>query len=116
MVAAHCLWIAAFPSAAAASHMISMAMPKPFFIANARSKPTRAGEAIDDAARHLAYKLYEATNRQAGAWQALGEIRERAENVPRALPPGSVNLRQNIAGSVPAHTPTQHSQRPRLTP
>ena len=98
MVGAHCLWIAAFPSAAAASHMVSMAMPKPFFIANAKSKPTRTSEAVDVAARHLAYKLYEATNGQPGAWQALGEIGERPATVARAVERGWVIVRQDIGG------------------
>lgn len=73
-------------------------MSKPFFIANAKSKPTRTGEAIDVAARHLVYKLYEATNGQPGAWQALGEIGERPATVARAVERGWMIVRQVIGG------------------
>ncbi len=63
-------------------HRLSSVMSKPFFVAT--SKPTRAGEAIDVAARHFVYKLYEATNGRPGVWHALSEIGEAKVTVARA--------------------------------
>jgi hypothetical protein len=63
-------------------------MSKPFFIPNANSKPLRNAEAIDVAARYLAYKLYEATDRQPEAWHVLREIGETKATVARAVERG----------------------------
>jgi hypothetical protein len=68
-------------------------MSKRFFIAN--SKPLRSAEAIDVAARHLVYKLYEATNGQLGAWHVLREIGETKATVVRAVERGWVLVRQD---------------------
>jgi len=70
-------------------------MSKPFFIPNANSKPVRNAEAIDVAARYLAYKLYEATNGQLGAWHVLREIGETKATVARAVERGWVLVRQD---------------------
>ena len=59
------------------------------------SKPPRTAEAIDIAARYLLYKLYDATNRQPGAWQALGKmIGESRETVARAVKRGWITVRE----------------------
>ena len=50
---------------------------KPFFIAGTKSKPPRTAEALDVAARHLVYKLFEATDGMLGVWHVLAEIGER---------------------------------------
>ena len=57
-------------------------------MAPAKVKPPVTIEAVDVAARHLVYKLFEETNGQPGAWQVLGEIRERPETVAKAAERG----------------------------
>jgi len=69
-------------------------MSKPFFIANGKSKPLRTAEAVDVAARHLVYKLFEATSGRPGAWHVLGEIGERPATVARAVERGWMVVRE----------------------
>jgi hypothetical protein len=49
---------------------------------------SRASDATDVAARHFVYKLYDATNRELGAWQVLRGIGEGAATVARAVQRG----------------------------
>jgi hypothetical protein len=63
---------------------------KPFFIADAKSKPSRTGQAIDVAARYFTYKLYEATNGRTGVWHVLRDIGEAKATVGRAVERGWV--------------------------
>jgi hypothetical protein len=69
-------------------------MSKPFFVSSSRSKPSRPVEAVDIAARHLVYKVFEATDRVQGAWQVLGEIGERPATVKRAVERGWMITRE----------------------
>ena len=63
-----------------------------------KSKPPRTAEALDVAARYFLYKLYDATNRQPGAWQVLGKmIGESKETVARAVERGWVVVRDEAA-------------------
>jgi len=71
---------------------------KPFFIASTKVKPLRTAEAEDVAARHLTYKLYEATNGTPGAWHPLGEVGERPATVARALDLGWIVVRNHEMG------------------
>jgi hypothetical protein len=71
---------------------------RPFFIANAKRKPSKTGQAIDVAARYFIYKLYEATNGQTGAWQLLREIKEAPATVARAVERGWVIVRREDSG------------------
>ncbi|MBV8186999.1 MAG: hypothetical protein JO339_07150 [Alphaproteobacteria bacterium] len=63
-------------------------MSKPFFTPSSRSKPTRTMEAVDVAARHLVYELFEATDGVQGAWHVLGKIGQRPATVSRAVERG----------------------------
>jgi hypothetical protein len=66
-----------------------------------KSKPPRAAEALDVAARYFLYKLYDATNRQAGGWQVLGKmIGESRETIARAVELGWVVVRDEAVGKV----------------
>jgi hypothetical protein len=85
-------WLA--QSDATVARRIFRAMSKPFFIPPAKSKPPRAGEAIDVAARYLVYKLYGATNGQLGAWHELPGLGEAKATVARAVERGWVVIRQ----------------------
>jgi hypothetical protein len=73
-------------------------MLKPYFIAASKGKPPRTAETVDVAARHLLYKLYDATSRVPGAWHALGEIGERSETVARAVERGWIIVRERDSG------------------
>ena len=77
-----------------AAHGLPRIMLTPYFIAASKSKPPRTAETVDVAARHLLYKLYDATSRVPGAWHALGEIGERPETVARAVERGWVVVRE----------------------
>jgi hypothetical protein len=56
---------------------------------------------LDIAARYFLYKLYDATNRQPGAWQVLGKmIGESKETVKRAVERGWVIVREDAVGGV----------------
>jgi len=77
-------------------------MYKPFPINPTKSKPPRTAEAIDVAARHLLYKLFEATSGQLRAWHVLGKIGERPETVARAEERGWIVVRQDGNGRVKA--------------
>lgn len=63
-----------------------------------RIAPAKTGDAIDIAARHLTYKVYEATNGELGAWCALGKIGERPETLARAIERGWVVVRGDGKG------------------
>jgi len=66
-----------------------------------KSKPPRTAEALDVAARYFLYKLYDATNRQPGAWQMLGKmIGESRETIARAVERGWVVVRDEAVGKV----------------
>ena len=66
-----------------------------------KSKSLRTAEALDVAARYFLYKLYDATNRQPGAWQVLGKmIGESKETVKRAVELGWVVVRDEAVGKV----------------
>jgi hypothetical protein len=67
---------------------------KPFFIAGTKSKPPRTADALDVAARHLVYKLFEATDGVLAVWHVLGEIGERPATVARAIERGWVITRE----------------------
>jgi hypothetical protein len=67
---------------------------KPFFVPTAKNKPPKTAEAVDVAARHLAYKLFEATDGMRGAWAVLGKIGERPATVARAVERGWVVTRE----------------------
>jgi hypothetical protein len=69
-------------------------MSKPFFAPTAKSKPSRTAEAVDVAARHLVYKLFEITDGVQGAWHILGKIGEPPATVARAVERGWVITRE----------------------
>ena len=71
---------------------------KPFFIPTTKSKPARTGQAIDVAARHFIYKLFEATNGQPMSWQALRGLGEAPATVARAAERGWVAVRRDDSG------------------
>ena len=75
-------------------------MAKPPFFAQAKTKARRAAEAVDVAARHLVYKLYEATRGRPDAWQVLGKIGERPETIARALDRGWLIVRDDRIGRI----------------
>ena len=54
----------------------------------AKSNPSRTAETLDVAARHLVYKLFEATDGIPGAWHVLGKIGETPATVARAVERG----------------------------
>ena len=70
----------------------------PVSIPPARSKPLPTVDAVDVAARHLVYKLSDATNGLPGAWHELGLMGERPETVTRALERGWVVVRVGEGG------------------
>ena len=74
---------------------------KPYRIVPRKSKPPRTAETLDIAARYFLYKLYDATNRQPGAWQVLGKtIGESKETVQRAVERGWVIVQEDAVGGV----------------
>ena len=95
------LWHSGGPSAPTAPQVacpIAMSFT-PYRAAPRKSKPQRTAEALDVAARYFLYKLYDATNRQPGAWQVLGNmIGERKETVKRAVGRGRVVARDEAVG------------------
>ena len=58
------------------------------------SKPLRTAEAVDIAARHLVYKLFERTDGVQDAWHILSEIGEKQAAVARAIERGWVITRE----------------------
>jgi len=67
----------------------------PFILPNGKSAAPRTAEVLDVAARHLVYKLYDATDKLRGAWHALGNIiREKPATVARAVERGWVVTRE----------------------
>ena len=69
---------------------------KPYLVVPRKSKAPPTAEALDIAARYFLYKLYDATNRQPGAWQVLGKmIGESKETVKRAVERGWVIVRED---------------------
>jgi hypothetical protein len=60
----------------------------------------RPAEAVDVAAKHLVYKLYEATNGRPGAWQVLGKIGGQPQTVARAVERGWVIVRNDDVGRI----------------
>jgi hypothetical protein len=74
---------------------------KPRIVVPRKSKPPPTAEALDIAARYFLYSLYDATNREPGAWQVLGKtLSESKETVQRAVERGWVIVRENAVGGV----------------
>ena len=71
---------------------------RPYLLAPTKGKPQGTIQAVDVAARHLVYKLFEETNGRPGAWQVLGAIRERPETVAKAAERGWLVVRQDEDG------------------
>jgi hypothetical protein len=57
-------------------------------------------EAVDNAARCLLYKVYDATAGRADAWQVLGCPEERPEAVARAVERGWIIIRDDCIGRI----------------
>jgi len=79
--------------------MLRVVVRPPFIPRRTKSAASTTAEAIDVAARHLVYKLYEATNGQPGAWQAVGKIGERPATLARAVERGWVIVRDDGIGN-----------------
>src|ERR1700761_3667079 len=77
-------------------------MTKPFVMTSTKGKAPapRAAEAVDVAAKHLVYKLYETTRGRPDAWQVLGKIGERPETVARAVERGWLIVRDDNIGRI----------------
>ena len=91
---APCLWISlGFWRGSSWGIEETVAVFRPFPITPAKSKPLGTTQAVDVAARHLVYKLFEATDGQPGEWKALGLIGERPETVARAVERGWLVVR-----------------------
>ena len=60
----------------------------------------RTAEAVDVAARHMMYVLYEATGGRPDAWQGLGKIGERPETIVRAVERGWLIVRDDRIGRI----------------
>ena len=74
---------------------------KSYLVVPRKSKAPPTAEVLDTAARYFLYKLYDATNRQPGAWQVLGKmIGESKETVKRAVERGWVIVREDAVGGV----------------
>ena len=69
-------------------------------IFKANAPRTKTADTLDVAARHLTYKLFEATNGEPGAWSALGKIGERPETLARAIERGWVIVRGDGKGKL----------------
>jgi len=65
----------------------------PFILPKSKSAAPGTAEVLDVAARHLVYKLYEATDGIQGAWHVLGKIGERPATVARAVERGWLIIR-----------------------
>ena len=61
---------------------------------------SKAGDAIDVAARYFVYKLYEATDRRSMAWHELHGMGEAPATVARAVQRGWVVVRSDNSGGV----------------
>jgi hypothetical protein len=69
---------------------------RPFPIAPSKGKSSLGtSEAVDIAARYFVYKLFDATNRQPGAWAVLSDIGEAKATVARAVERGWIVVRQD---------------------
>ena len=75
-------------------------MHRPNFIFKKNKARSKTADTLDVAARQFAYKLYEGTNGELGAWWALGQIGERPETLTRAIERGWVIVRGDGAGNV----------------
>jgi hypothetical protein len=74
-------------------------MSKPFIIARNKSKPARPSEALDVAARHLVFKLYDASrDSMASSWQSVRGLGEVAATISRAVERGWVVVRDKGKG------------------
>jgi hypothetical protein len=74
-------------------------MSNRFIIArSAKERPHGPHEAIDVAARHFVYKLFDATDRRPETWHTLRGIGEAAATVARAVERGWVLIRQDDSG------------------
>jgi hypothetical protein len=72
-----------------------VAVFRPFPITSAKGKPHQGtAQAVDVAARHLVYKLFEETKGQPMAWHLLGGIGERPETVAKAVERGWLVVRE----------------------
>ena len=70
----------------------------PFFVPTNKTKPRRAGEAVDVAARYFVYELYDATGGHLGAWKVLRDTGQTQATVARAVERGWVIVREDHKG------------------
>ena len=76
-----------------------MAVIKPVVIPRAaKSTSTKAGEAIDIAARFFVYKLFDATGGNMALWHPVQALREAAATVNQAAERGWVVVRDEVVG------------------
>ena len=75
-------------------------MSKPYFVGPSKSQRPKTADPVDIAARHLLYKLYDATGGRPDAWQALGSIGEQPVAVLRAVERGWLIVRDDVAGRI----------------
>ena len=74
---------------------------KSYLVVPRKSKAPPTAETLDIAARYFLYKLYDATNRQPGAWQVLGKtIGESKETVKRAVERGWIIVQEDAVGGI----------------
>jgi hypothetical protein len=74
----------------------TVAVFRPFPITSAKGKPHQGtAQAVDIAARYFVYKLFDATNRQPGAWAVLGDIGEAKATAVRAVQRGWIVVRED---------------------
>jgi hypothetical protein len=66
------------------------------YVSNTKRNLAGTSEVIDVAARHLVYKLYEATDRVRDAWHVLGKIGEQSATVARAVERGWIVTRDEV--------------------
>lgn len=72
---------------------------KPIDLPSAKRKLLEAGEAVDNAARYLVYKLYAPVQAIAGSWQPISMLGESAAAVGRAVERGWVIVRDEEQGT-----------------
>jgi len=74
----------------------AMALFRPFPITSAKGKSHQGtAQAVDIAARYFVYKLFDATNRQPGAWAVLSDIGEAKATAARAVERGWIVVRED---------------------
>ena len=74
-------------------------MVKPVILPRAkRQTPSTTSEAIDIAARHLVYKVFDATEGDISRWHPVRLFREAEATVSRAVERGWVLIRDEVSG------------------